>query len=1447
MRKNYQILLCESFYEDGTFIEKPVCEVGSSTSTFSGQAFNIEFYTKIDGTHELTFNLPRYYYDEYTGKRVKNGLVELIVNKSRLELTKVKRDGETQTFYLVVNNRKDKEEKGVFSYEYSCGDAYIEELAKNGYGVVFDDDVEGNGLGDIHHFSREIAKDSGWEYDEEKTGKLPEYKTETEWNVSQMRNEEIKTLVPVPEIEYVPELERYCYKLNYYKKKYYNNLARMHQVYCYDDSKTIASSAVKNLLYNGDDFTDTIGWKSFYLNGKEYNENATLSSVQIKNEDKTYYDMKISGGTANTTTLFNDTSASANQHISADLPYLFSYNGTGGKITQIQIYNKNPISNKDATADYTWKLENGFETDKLYVIKTKTSFSTPYFVFTWEYADSSKTASIHSIRFFELMGINQDKHIELLRDYGNGKIMTNAEDLKSITYPDDFAFSAYTEHKVQYFIRDNWVYSFNGNYEKEDYIDLGLEEKTVTYLDFKNEINNIETATKKGDAYNFTLENGVFEIYKAKTIKIVNTLPEKDIDVNLIYEKDGKYYQYYKVTDDTGRGYLDGAAWDYALLGACNNGKRRTYHNSKSNRFNLIQDIAELFKVWPVFETSKNEDGTISKKFYFKEEALQENFSGFHRGVNLAKLVRTIDSDEVVTKMYVEDQESDYAQDGFVTIRTSKYNPWGENYLYNFQYYTDQELMNVTQDGVPLVEKKLKVLYTSVGKLNTLIRELNEQNVEINSQIRNLQNREKVLTLQCASAQERVASAEGDLDNTDKMSNADKEILQSNISRWKAEMEQWENELSRVEEQLVIAEASFEENSQKIKNYQDGQWEEDDRTYYGKEKLIHDFEAEFLPYIKEGVWLDNSYVDNDTYFLDAQKVLMTSSKPKLEWTIEVVDGSMATELEDFEFEVGDKTILVDNEFFGVEKNGEKNYVFEVLISGIKEGLDNATKNTIEVRNYNTSFEELFERISAATQTLELNEQTYNKSQYFTSDGELDADILQKTLLQNSLILANAADNSYVLDETGLSFQSLLNPNKKVRLLAEGLFLSNETDLKTGAPKWATGITANGISASLLTAGEINTANIKIFSDAQPSQSWNKLGITSYRLDSNGKIDNTTFVRLDQFGLYLIEGKDNVNWQLDGEGNAWFETLPRDKAIEQIRNNATVSITEAGFDFNYTPEIDEEGINGRIQLGNLGSSFGLLIEQGGETCVRLDNEGNNEIAGWKISKGLLKSFEGTDDCNNFYISTNPDHGYWIKAQDMNNSCIFGVTKAGILKAKGADIEGVLTTETSNGHKLTLTSRYTISDNDYYPALVFSDGDTTMGTSLSANWKNKYYHYYLDCHTGSGKGKFRPLFSINKAGSIYFNQICLQAGEDNGLFFIGKEETDGSYTGIKLYRDTAGYLRYGESYFPPFFSAAPAANKVCHLVTGGMSYTSQGSFTSQEGWTVTVKDGIITSIS
>jgi hypothetical protein len=1020
------------------------------------------------------------------------------------------------------------------------------------------------------------------------------------------------------------------------------------------------------MLYNGDDFTDTVGWTAWKRVGEENKDCWTIESVKKVGEaNENEYYMKVTTNKDDTGKLLNDTCAETNQQISADTPYVFRYNAekNGSYIKKLSIYSKNPLANYGIAPDYTISFSGKLD-DKGVVIKSKKSFSTPFFVF-----ELSGDIVIKSIEFFPLQGTTEDNNLTLLRNYPNGKTLSGAEGL--FILPDESSFSAYTEHKVQYFIRDNYGYSLkktpSNEYIKNTFVDLNLKEKTVTYFDFKEEIN-----VEGNKTFYITDSNiGKEPLYKIFTPVVVNeTLANLNeppyvvnngndgnnaatpqIDTKTIFLYEGKYYQYYYLQGI--KGFKNGGAWDYAFLGSGDNGKRRTYSVSKSNHFNIIQDIAELFKVWPVFETTREKNGIIRKQFYFKEEALKENFSGFHRGINLVDLTRRMDSENIVTKIYVEDQENQHAKDGFVTIRTSKFNPWGENYYYNFQYYVNQQLMNVTDNGTPLVERDMKILYSEVKGLNNEIYKLNTENADLIVEIKNLKNRQKTLTLQIAGQEERIASSQADLDAT-KSSDTDKKLilgptdiqtLNDNISAGKDNIKKWEDELSSVTLQLKELQDRYDGNKTTV-----------EKNQKNKENLIDEFESKYRPYIKEGVWFDNSYIENDAYFIDSQKVMNTSSKPQLEWTINVIDGSIATELENFEFEVGDKTILVDNEFFGIEKNGEENYVFEVLISGIKEGLDDATKNTIEVRNYNTSFEELFERISAATQTLELNEQTYNKSAYFTSDGELSADILQKTLIQNSLILANASDNSYILDNSGLTLRSILNPRKQLRLIAEGLFLSNSTNLATGAPEWKTGITADGISASLLTAGEINTANIKIFTGGQPNQTWNALGITSYRVTENwekidGKqtlvskeIDSDRFVRFDNFGFYFMDHpKENFNLL---DGNLWFEGLSRESAIEKITENAALSITEKGFRLNLSNTQILEGVfvyqTDNITIGeiepaeylkeveykaygiHLKGSFDYVASEydSTQTDIRLSTDGESYIGNWHFQSRYI---------------------------------------------------------------------------------------------------------------------------------------------------------------------------------------------------------------------------------
>ena len=163
MKKDYKIFLCENKYELTekqelkSISNRRVCEIGSANSKTSGQAYDVTFKTNINGTHELSFSIPRYSFDEDTGFNSLNPLVELVVNKSYLELIFNEGLENEKVYFFVVNEREDRDEDDVISYSYSCSDAYIEELSKTGYGLNFSNEVDGNGFGTIHELAEPMS------------------------------------------------------------------------------------------------------------------------------------------------------------------------------------------------------------------------------------------------------------------------------------------------------------------------------------------------------------------------------------------------------------------------------------------------------------------------------------------------------------------------------------------------------------------------------------------------------------------------------------------------------------------------------------------------------------------------------------------------------------------------------------------------------------------------------------------------------------------------------------------------------------------------------------------------------------------------------------------------------------------------------------------------------------------------------------------------------------------------------------------------------------------------------------------------------------------------------------------------------------------------------------------------------------------------------------------
>jgi hypothetical protein len=354
-----------------------------------------------------------------------------------------------------------------------------------------------------------------------------------------------------------------------------------------------------------------------------------------------------------------------------------------------------------------------------------------------------------------------------------------------------------------------------------------------------------------------------------------------------------------------------------------------------------------------------------------------------------------------------------------------------------------------------------------------------------------------------------------------------------------------------------------------------------------------------------------------------------------------------------------------------------------VVSELTIELDSPEKNTAKVQNFKTQFEDLFQRITATTQSVEYHTGEYGRAaSVVESDGTITASTLANSLANNALRLENSKDQSVVWDETGITTTNLSRPNEIVRIVSGGVFLSTD-----GGATWNTGITAEGMNANFLTAGNISTSNISIMSGSFPSFRWDEKGLSAFefKLDANGNpygFNSAKFVRYDQYGLYGINGQPNFD-----------PTVKENEKVgeEKIWANASFALTWKGFMLknkyqegyvSISSENDFEvydGTTSRIQIGNISTR---------------DDRNSNPIYGIRISNASGGPVMETDDTgelwlkNRMRIGTNDtstvEIGYLdaVRAEtDVhevihagNSNQDFVVYEDGKMVAHGAEIHG-----------------------------------------------------------------------------------------------------------------------------------------------------------------------------
>ena len=262
---------------------------------------------------------------------------------------------------------------------------------------------------------------------------------------------------------------------------------------------------------------------------------------------------------------------------------------------------------------------------------------------------------------------------------------------------------------------------------------------------------------------------------------------------------------------------------------------------------------------------------------------------------------------------------------------------------------------------------------------------------------------------------------------------------------------------------------------------------------------------------------------NEKLYLDAKRVARDSSKPKYSYEIQKANLPQ----ENNYLELGQLALIND---YSVDVYKEHGYV-----SGIKFQLDQPSKDQITIANYKTKFEDLFASISAQNEAMRQNALSYGiAATAFQSNGEISQDVLQTTLNNNDFAFNFSNTNISLDDSGGLVLTNTTNYSNgvygQVALRGGGIFCSNSIDAK-GNRLWTTGITPEGINASAISTGRLDTNLIRIFSGNSLAFQWNSEGLYAFQelqeVTDSGNIvlDNTNYVRFNKEGLLYVNHGD----------------------------------------------------------------------------------------------------------------------------------------------------------------------------------------------------------------------------------------------------------------------------------------------------------------------------------
>lgn len=1466
----------ESHYE-----ERKLCVIGSNTMTDGSRALEPNLVLNVNGTHTLTFKLYLSYIDTITGERIDNPFVKLLVNERKVKAywDNGQEDINDKWYDLVVKDISEDSDSNTVTY--TCEDLFINELGKSGFELNFSDEANNN-QGTIYELATAVLDGTDWQLDEENTDHLLQTQEEALYEVK-ITNTNALTgiyakgflnitkdeyeIIPINELCYLPysmvphsddELADMTAVQFIYAPEYTTEYSSM--LITNEDSNWLVTGGV--WVKSGDIYqfkipssgtTKTI----FAINpNNAFVSNQYRGNVYCRKQLSTYdanleryvnvYKLKDTTPTADDKRIFGyvdydyDASDLVNNLLANNKDFK-NTNGWIGKNLKIGLFPELGLDTDLTKYEGHSYLSAAINAGQDLVNNTLSSAA--------QYLSSGLFEGME-VKF--QIGLKDEfkdgtLSVAVVNKKDNsticlGSLETNEEDSSNPTLPTPIFTPLVKEDGID----SNGTVWYSG---------------TLTCLkalakNFLEDAELVIKSTNPTETIIKIIETRLYELIHGKD-KDGNDIILDLYDINSTDVAKKFYYYYLEGTSnpDGTAPYIYKAQVPCPLYEPVYGGwaksagatereysqfeKVRTIYGQQSNRFNLLQELAETFKCWARFKIYHNADGSIErdekgkpkKTVYFSEKIGQQLSYGFTYGIDLNTIRRTQSSSELVTKTIILANYNDNAPNGTCSIVDSEENYPRENFVLNFDYYVNHGLL----DGEAL---NRDLYYSGAG--NNYIgyyTKLHKYNIEYlsaadraillrNQEVRLLQQSVVYDGLLACAVKERdelideLAALGGDtLDPTKtdpKADNSDKssEIITAKWIPIQKALQQMKQIISYKTDKnnnvTSKVEGPSDQNADLIKTIKDldgdiasykaiclkldaalaalqltieANTANRDRLLKLIKELHQKFYNKYSTYIQEGSWNSEDYIDPNIYYYDALSVAYTSSRPQVQYNIAVTRVSELPEFKFRRFHVGDTTYVQDTDFFGYEpylKNDKVRtpYKEAVLISEISINFEEPDKDTITVQNYKTQFEDLFQRINATTQSLQFVQGGYNRAAGVVNEkGELKEDILQDSLLAAQDIVTKATDESVVQDNTGLTLTSLKNLDQKLKITSGGIVFSDD-----GGETWTTMMKAGQIGVQFLSAGSISTSKITIMDGTTPAFRWDTNGITAYW---NGKDSITPydspdfkmnrFVRFDKFGIYGYNGSDDDK-----------NFVPLTEA--EVRSNSIFSLTWSGLLIHSIQKKKENDVEKSIGEIEINREYDIVVR-------KYVTKNNVTEAVPKVQIGRLSDtnygIRIRDDDGNAVLETVDDGSLWLRESlsigtGTEQKIFLGLSAR---KDIAASVYNQLTTDKKAYWKLNpVTNRYQYIGTDskgeaVYNSVISNYSDYCFSQIFNANDTSIVYENGTAYFSG-GVNTYAPYVWDPEKGVITGTYSKLNP------LFIGN--SDINYGGLSFHHDNCPLL-------------------------------------------------------